>query len=131
MIFNIELPFSLNKIGIRIRIRAYMYGSGSRRPMYGSGSIYSFSTDILYHFSSDWCFREKLLRKFDEISRKLWHLSYKFSFSRKVKKVFSSQPYRKLPVRGAVTRIEFAFVLLHKNECRYFSELSSFNPLYC
>jgi hypothetical protein len=40
MIFNIELPFP--------QIRP---GSGSRRPKnHGSGSIYSFSTDILYHF---------------------------------------------------------------------------------
>jgi hypothetical protein len=70
MIFNIELPFALNKtrIGNGIRIRAYDIRIRIQEAKkHGSGSIYSFSTDILYHISSGWGFREKLT--------KLWHLS--------------------------------------------------------
>jgi hypothetical protein len=35
---------------------------------------------------------KNFLRKIDEISRKLWHISWKFSFSRKVKKCFCPNP---------------------------------------
>jgi hypothetical protein len=69
MIFNIELPFSLNKarIGNRIRIQIRAYDIRIRiqeaKKKHGSGSIYFFSADILYHVSSDWGFRENSSRK--------------------------------------------------------------------
>jgi hypothetical protein len=68
MIFNIELPFSLNKtrIGnqIRIRICAYDERIQIQEPKkHWSSSIYSSSTDILYHFLSDWGFLRKLFAK--------------------------------------------------------------------
>jgi hypothetical protein len=63
MIFIIELPFSLNKTRIGNRIRAYdVRIQIQEAKKHGSGSIYSFSTDILYHFSPDWGFREKLTK---------------------------------------------------------------------
>jgi hypothetical protein len=63
MIFNIELPFSLNKtrIGNRTDLDPDPDPGGQKK--HGSGSIYSFSTDILYHSSSGWGFPENFSRK--------------------------------------------------------------------
>jgi hypothetical protein len=78
MILNIEIPFSLNKtrIGNRIRIRIRAYELRIRiqeTKKQGSGSIYSFSTDILYHFLSDWGFRENISRK--TFAKKWWNFA--------------------------------------------------------
>jgi hypothetical protein len=81
MIFNIELPFSLNKTRIRnrirIRIRAYdVQIRIQEAKKYGSGSIYFFSTDILYHFLSDCGVRENF-------SQKVFAKSFRKKFSQK------------------------------------------------
>jgi hypothetical protein len=79
MIFDIELPFSLNKTKIGnfgsaydVRIQIQIQEAKKTRIRLHIFLLYWYFIPL---FSSDWGFREKFFRKIDEISRKLWHLA--------------------------------------------------------
>jgi hypothetical protein len=91
MIFNIELPYALNKTRSGTGSES---GSIQEAKKHRSSSIYSFSTDILYHFSSDWGFHEKFCRKvFEKNFRENCDTFCKsFRFSERSKKCFRPNP---------------------------------------
>jgi hypothetical protein len=78
MIFNIELPFSSNKTTIRTDPNPKDLDPGGQKntdPAPYILSLLIFYTTFRQMEVFAKSFREKLSRKIDEISRKLWYLS--------------------------------------------------------